>query len=323
MFINLLYLKHYGDEMIKFKEIIFLKNLRRVGKSTIYGKYWDALKNTDAFYDLVSEVEVNSKFTTEEIKKAMDFAENFYDYIIASDITAITVFDENYPKKLEIMGNKRPLILYVKGNVDALKEPNIAIIGTRKPIDNSEIFEKDLVKAILNDSNRVIVSGLALGCDKIAHKTTVEENKITIAVLPSGVNVITPASNKKLAEEILENNGCLVSEYEPDVKAFKSYFVERDKIVAAFSDSTVVIECGVKSGTMHTVNAANEYKRQIYAYLPTEHPKGSYDGNEFILTQNENAIKVEDIDTFLLHLKNLNIKNKDSKSKDIQTTLDW
>ena len=307
--------------MIKFKEIIFLKNLKRVGKSTIYGKYWNVLKDTDAFYDLVSEVEVNSKFTKEEIKKAMDYAEELYDYRVNSDIVAITVFDENYPKKLEVMGNKRPLILYVRGNLDALNKPNIAIIGTRKPSVNSKQFEEDLVKTILKDSNKVIVSGLALGCDKIAHKTTVDEKKITIAILPSGVNVITPASNRELAEEILVNNGCLVSEYEPDVKAFKSYFVERDKIVAAFCDSTLVIECGVKSGTMHTVNAAKEYNKQIYAYLPTERQKGSYDGNEFILAENENAIEVNNSDDFISHLKNSNIRHKDSEKKDIQTTL--
>ena len=99
------------------------------------------------------------------------------------------------------MGNRSPLILYVKGNVEALSKPNLAVIGTRKPLDLSKEFEKDLVKSIVDTNDWVIVSGLALGCDKIAHKATVDENKTTIAILPSGVNVITPASNKKCSSE--------------------------------------------------------------------------------------------------------------------------
>ncbi len=98
--------------------------------------------------------------------------------------------------------------------------------------------------------------GLALGCDKIAHETAVNLGKKTIGVLPSGVNVITPAANKGLAERIIETGGCLISEYEPDAGVTKATYVERDAVIAALSDATVVIECGVRSGTMHTVDAA-------------------------------------------------------------------
>ena len=83
-----------------------------------------------------------------------------------------------------------------------------------------------------------------------AYQTTVNENKITIAILPSGVNVIKPASNKKLAKDIIESGGCLVSEYEPDTNVFKGTYVERDHVVAAFSDETFVIQSGIKSGNL-------------------------------------------------------------------------
>ena len=82
------------------------------------------------------------------------------------------------------------------------------------------------MKSILNTSDRAIISGLALGCDKIAHETTIEENKITIAVLPSGLNNITPPSHIKLAEKIIETDGCLLTEYEPNKKAFKGTFIK-------------------------------------------------------------------------------------------------
>lgn len=302
--------------MNKFKELIFLKNLKRVGKATIYKNYWDVLNDCENFDDLVLKIKETSKFTAEDIDKAVQNASNLYEYVNNDkDIQVITVFDDNYPEKLRVMENKRPLILYVKGNVEALTKPNLAIIGTRKPSDLSQNFEKKLVENIVNNSDRVIVSGLALGCDKIAHQTTVDEDKITIAVLPSGVNVIKPASNKKLAENILKTRGCLVSEYEPDVKVFRGNYVERDAIVAAFSDATFVVECGIKSGTMHTVNAVAEYNRQIYCFSPDE---VSFDGNKYILENNDNAVKVNDINEFSKDLENLTLNKK---SKSVQTTL--
>lgn len=307
------YLKQNGVIMIKLKEILFLKNLKRVGKATIYKKYWDLLKDCDDFYDLVSEVEMNSKFSTEEIKKAMDNAERLYDDFLNSEIEVITVFDEKYPEKLNVMGNKRPVILYVRGNTDALTKANIGIIGTRKPSKSSQKFEQELVKNIVSTFDKAVVSGLAFGCDKIAHQTTVDENKITVAVLPSGVDNVNPASNKNLAEKIIETGGCLISEYEPETKVQRGNYVERDRIVAAFSDAVFVVECGVESGTMHTVNFAKEYKRQIYSYLPDERPEGSYDGNEFILQNNEDALKVENIEEFSEDMETLKIK-KNTKS---------
>lgn len=301
--------------MKKFKELLFLNSIKRVAKKTIYNKYWNILEKSKDFDELVSQM--SSIVSEVKIKDALEKSEIVHNQIMSqTDIDVITVFDDNYPKKLMVMENERPLYLFVKGNIDALEKQNIAVIGTRKPSSLSKKFENEMVKAILNTSDRAIVSGLALGCDKIAHQTTVDENKITIAVLPSGVNVISPASNKKLAENIVEKGGCLVSEYTPDVKANKGSYVNRDKIVAAFSDATFVVECGVKSGTMHTVDAAEKYKRQIYAYLPDDRLSGTYDGNEYILDNNKNAIKVEDIGDFLDDLQYLTVNNK---SKSIQT----
>lgn len=304
--------------MIKFKELLFLQNLKGVGKSRIYTKYWDVLNESEDFYDLASQVELKFNFDPEEIKNALNDAEKIYDYVVDSDIKVITVFDEKYPKKLIDMKNKKPPILYVKGSIDALSKPNIAVIGTRKPSKSSQVFERDIVKNIANSTGRVVVSGLALGCDRIAHKTTVDENKITVAVLPSGVNVIKPSSHKKLAEDIIATGGCLVSEYNPDANVTRGSYVERDAIVAAFSDATLVIECGVKSGTMHTVNFANDYERQIYAYLPNKRSHGAYDGNEFILNEFDDSIRVENIDVFINELK---MSNDKKVIKNTETTL--
>ena len=136
--------------MIKLKEILFLKNLKKVGKATIYKKYWEMLEGSDGLFDLASEVEMTGEFQTDEIRKAMDQAERLYDEIVDSQIDVITVFDDKYPKKLDVMGNKKPLVLYLRGNIDALTKPNIAVIGTRKPSKLSKSFEENMVRNIVN-----------------------------------------------------------------------------------------------------------------------------------------------------------------------------
>ena len=92
--------------MIKFKELLFLNSLKGVGKSRIYTKYWDVLNESDDFYDLASEIELKFGFAPEKITEAMNDAEELYNSIINSDIHVITIFDNEYPKKLMEMGGK-------------------------------------------------------------------------------------------------------------------------------------------------------------------------------------------------------------------------
>ena len=102
------------------------------------------------------------------------------------------------------------------------------------------------------------------------------------------------------------------------MKVQKGNYIDRDKVVAALSDALFVVECGINSGTMHTVDFAKEYERPIYSYLPDERPEGSYDGNEYILKNYEDALKVEDIEEFLEYLNALKIKKS---TKSVQLTL--
>ena len=306
--------------MKKFKEILFLKNLKRVGNVAINGKYWNILNDARDLNDLILKIQdIESKFSSEDLQKAQVKAENIFDYVINSDIDVITVCDDEYPENLNVMKNNKPPILYIKGNVQALKKHNMAVIGTRNPSLSSQNFEENLVKHVINSTENVIVSGLALGCDKIAHQSTVDENKITIAVLPSGVDIIKPDKHKKLASDIINTGGCLVSEYEPKVNVNRGSYVKRDNIIAALSDSIFVVECGIESGTMHTVKFANDYQRQIYTYLPDERPEDSYDGNEFILQKYDNSIKVNNIEDFI---EKINISDNNNTQKSSFTSLD-
>ena len=92
-----------------------------------------------------------------------------------------------------------------------------------------------------------------------------------------------PSQHKKLAEQIVAGGGCLVSEYKIHAPATRGTFVERDSLIAALSETTVVAECGVKSGTMHTVDAAVKLKRKIACYLPADLSRGAYDGNLYMI----------------------------------------
>lgn len=270
--------------MNKLKELLFLNSIKGIGKNAIYRRYFDDLQKAEGIEFIKEAVKQKDKhISEEEMDLAEGKAEELYSSITSDQsIKAVTVFDELYPKKLEVMGMRKPLVLYIKGDEKILSEQNVAIIGTRKPTEWAEKVERRLVKKIIEISDRVVVSGLALGCDKIAHEVVVEEKKKTIAVLPSGVNVITPASHKKLAEMILETGGCIVSEYLPDAIAFKTSYIERDSIVAALSDVVIAVECEEKSGTMHTVKAAKEYKTVLGCYYNEKMGK-SYSGNLYMV----------------------------------------
>ena len=129
----------------------------------------------------------------------------------------------------------------------------------------------------------VVVSGLALGCDTIGHENALCNKGFTIAVLPSGIHNIYPESNKRLAEDIVTSGGCLISEYEPKATAVSYTFVERDALIAALSKATLVLECGIKSGTMKTVEVAEKLNRKIACYYSKRKIKEGFEGNNYIL----------------------------------------
>ena len=171
--------------------------------------------------------------------------------------------DHMYPEKLREI-EKPPKILYALGNVELLKERNIAIVGSRCATEygilQAEKFAKELC---LNGLN--IVSGLAKGIDTIAHQCTIQQNKKTIAVLGSGFYNIYPKENEKLFCEILEKNGLIISEYEPNEGVKSSNFPERNRIISGISMGVLVVEAAYRSGTSITANYAKKQGKKLYA----------------------------------------------------------
>ena len=270
--------------MKKFLELLFLQQLKGVGKALINKKYIDALQTVDGLEACIEIVRnINPDFDNDVIQRAMSVAKKKFETIMGySDIHVITVFDEEYPKRLFNLKNKKPVILYVKGNLEILNKNSISVIGTRAPspltYEVAPPFVKEVVKA-----GYVVVSGLALGCDTIGHESALCNKGLTIAVLPSGIHNIYPEANKQLAEGIVKSDGCLISEYEPESKAISYTFVERDAVIAAMSKATFVLECGIKSGTMKTVEAAEKLNRKIACYYSKRKIKEGFEGNTYIL----------------------------------------
>lgn len=174
----------------------------------------------------------------------------------------IELESEFYPKILKEIKNP-PQKLYAEGNIDILNSNCISIIGSRKNTEYGEKWCKKFVKEFIKyDLN--IVSGMAIGIDKIAHETAIKFGGTTIAVLPSGLNNIYPKENLRLYNEIILNNGCVISEYEPNIKASSNKFLERNRIVSGLSLATLVVEAAHRSGTSVTAKIANKQGRTVF-----------------------------------------------------------
>lgn len=196
---------------------------------------------------------------------------------------AITIFDETYPKAfLEL--KYPPFVLYYEGNINLLKEDCIGIVGSRNPCDYSIKATELLAKA----SNKVIVSGLAKGIDKIAHQNA---NK-TIGILGSGINYYYPLENKELIDD-MKNNQLVISEYPDKVKPLAYHFPFRNRLIAALSKTVYIMETKELSGTMTTVNEALELGKEIKV-LPFELFQSNGKGNLKLIHEGADIIDTED-----------------------------
>ncbi len=186
---------------------------------------------------------------------------NLIDDYKKNDIFCICINDDKYPEILKESTNP-PVILYCKGNIDLLNSNCVAVIGTR---ENTILGEKVAIKTIefLVKNDFTIVSGLAKGIDSISHITTLKNKGKTIAIIPL-IDSIYPSENKALANEILLNNGLLMSEEKPNTKFFSAQLVKRDRIQSGLSNAVFVIETSIKGGSMHATNDALKLKRPVF-----------------------------------------------------------
>ena len=176
-----------------------------------------------------------------------------------------TPTDKLYPRLLFEIPSPPPL-LYYAGIVEPAEnqgvKPMIGIVGTRNPTEYAKRWTKKLTQALVNHGFG-IVSGMAAGIDTIAHRSCLEANGRTIAVLGTGVDVVYPYSNRLLYEE-LQQHGLILSEYQALTPPDRNHFPPRNRIIAGLCRAVLIMEAPNRSGALITARFANEFGRDVY-----------------------------------------------------------
>ncbi|HEY3332002.1 MAG TPA: DNA-processing protein DprA [Capsulimonadaceae bacterium] len=306
--------------------ILTLLSLPGIGKksaSIIFGMLSEPPSTLATLIDVIREAKrLHPRISVpsaEQAETAQNRATNIVDDAANSDIRIICQSHSNFPERLKTISDP-PLILYAKGNLDCLLALDaVAIIGTREPSEYGyRVGEK--LGAAFASMGFVVVSGLATGCDTRGHVGCLRAGGRTVAVLAHGLKTIYPSENRNLASEIVEKSGCLVSEYAPNEKAQRSYFVERDRLQSALSAGVVVIETDVKGGTMHTVGFCLEQGKPLACLVHppkyADHPK--VNGNKYLIARGD-AIGLAtpgDVRDFAMGMRGKNMPREDATPVD-------
>jgi DNA processing protein len=170
--------------------------------------------------------------------------------------------DNNFTQIITHLADS-PKKLYYLGELPKERKPTVAIVGTRKPtkygIEVTHRLAFDLAKRGV-----IIVSGMALGVDGIAHRAALEAGGMTIAVLGNGLDTLYPSSHQQLGKDIIKSGGAIISEYDPDVPAYPANFLARNRIVSGLSDAIIITEAAARSGTLNTAGHALEQGKDIF-----------------------------------------------------------
>lgn len=220
----------------------------------------------------------------EMIERALPLAEEELARCRQADITLLPYFTSDYPTALHALGGARPVLLYAKGNLGLLQSPAsiLGIVGTRQPSPEG-LAAAHRIAYEEAEKGRVILSGLAYGCDAAAHHGALDATGRTIAVIATGLDRAHPEAHQALQDRIIASGGLVLSEYPLATPVDTYRLIARDRLQAALSAELLVIECGVQSGTMHTVHFAERYHRPIFALPPHTDRLSSLEGNRQLL----------------------------------------
>jgi DNA processing protein len=210
-------------------------------------------------------------------------------YILKQNsISYLSANDANWPKSLMDLGFNMPLGLFFKGDIDLLHQENVSIVGTRK----SSIYGNSIAGEFAFDLASMgfsVVSGGAIGIDTSSHHGALNAQGKTICVQANGLHRLYPSKNKFLFEKIIEN-GLIISEYPPGRNPTKNYFLDRNRIIAALSKSTMVVEAAEISGALSTVRHALRMQRLVLAVPGSIHSKSSVGTNELIRNREAESV---------------------------------
>ncbi|MGL5971373.1 MAG: DNA-processing protein DprA [Cetobacterium sp.] len=242
-------------------KLVGLKSSKIRALMNNYERYKEIFTNLDELKNILN-------FTHEDTELVMKSIDNeqyldIVNFLESNKIGLIDMNDFRYPENLKNIA-KPPLFLFYKGDIDLLnKERMISVIGTRRSTKYGELGCQSVVKDLV-DGEVVVVSGLALGIDSLAHGEALRLKGKTVAVLGCGINVNYPRTNTKLRKEI-EKNGLVISEFSLNSEPTPEKFPVRNRIIAGLTKGTIVIESSMKGGSLITANQALEEGRDVFA----------------------------------------------------------
>jgi DNA processing protein len=263
-------------------------------------------KDQNEIVDLLNrEPRLKNPVTLDDFQKRKNFLQRRINESKEYIDGVVAIGDDNFPShRGEVINSEKPVFLFYRGNLSLLdkKNNNVAVIGLLNPDSEIESIEKEIVASLVK-YGATILSGLALGCDTIAHIQALESKGSTIAVLPSPLASVVPAKNKELSDKITDSGGLVVAEYLTNPKSKRELvgrYQERDRLQALFSNVVLLSasysknDQGNDSGSRLAMNYASKYSiKRAVIYAPeihSGHPK--YALNRQILEEDPRAFQV-------------------------------
>lgn len=264
----------------------------------------------------------------EDLENANRIAKRILSQSEEKGIKAVSRFEDTFPKMLHGTVSEDgkpsvPTLLYYMGDLSITQKPALAVIGTREPTPEGERAGHYYGDAFASIGIN-IVSGLAMGCDTAAHRGALDAGGATTAFLANGLDSIYPSENASLAREIIEKGGLLLSEYPIGTVANRYNLVARDRLQAGLSNSTLVIQSGVKGGTMHAVASTQAAGKNVFAVEYGSNLGDKTEGNAYLIGNGATGLRVrkEDIlsnpNKYIALIKGT---NSEDKQQEYKTTL--
>ncbi|HEX2788227.1 MAG TPA: DNA-processing protein DprA [Ignavibacteria bacterium] len=314
----------------QFIYLYFLSKINRLGNVRIL----NILSSADTYEKLAGlsirelrRIERIDEKIANEILKAQNHykkfrseAENLIEICAKKNINILTIFDEEYPANLRNIFDP-PIVLYYRGKLTQEDKYSISIVGTRIATEYGKSVCSKLVDS-LSKYEIPVISGFAKGIDSIAHKKCIDNGNLTYAVFGSGVDVVYPAENRKLYNEIIET-GAVISEFEPGTGPEKVNFPKRNRLISGISLGTVIIETGIKGGSLITAEFALDQNRELFAVPGNVNSKQSQGTNDLI--KKGTAKLINNVDDILAELQNKlkhKLENKSEKKEAIPAHVD-
>jgi DNA processing protein len=266
--------------MNAFLTLYVLQKVKGIGPRTILKLGRERLGTAETprqIHELLTEIADGSgrveAIPVEEVGSLMDEGKRIAEEHDKLSVKTIHCFGSSYPANLRKISSP-PIILYCKGNPDSLLQPGIAVIGARNASPYARKVGRRIGELVARHGFTVI-SGLAAGCDTAGHTGCLNAGGITVAFVGTPLDQTYPPENSRLEEEIIEKNGCIVSEYPVGTPNNPFFFVQRDRLQCGLAESVIVVETGLEGGTWHAIRGCLKLKKPLgcFAYKPEHYSR--------------------------------------------------